>query len=309
MAQAPAFVGYAPAEAGWVSRFISAPDGLRLHVRVYGDPTAAALPVVCLPGLTRNSADFHALAAALAGDAERARRVVAIDSRGRGRSDYDRDPANYTLATELADVIAVLTALEVGPAVFVGTSRGGLLTMLLAAAKPMFIAGAVLNDIGPVIEIEGLLRIKSYVGRLPAPRDFSDAAAMLQRAGGRQFPKLTADDWRVQARRTWRQDGDRLVLDYDPRLSQTLASLDPAAALPTLWPQFDALAGVPVMVIRGANSDILSDATVTTMAARHADLVMLQIPDQGHVPLLDDAATMQAIVAFTGACDAGSRSA
>lgn len=293
-----------PAESGWNSRFIAAPDGLRLHARVYGEPTTAALPVVCLPGLTRTSADFHELAAALAGDSERPRRVVAINSRGRGRSEYDRDPANYTLATELADVIAVLTALEIGHAVFVGTSRGGLLTMLMAAAKPTVIAGAVLNDIGPVIDIAGLLRIKSYVGRLPAPRDFTEAAAILQRHGSRQFPKLTADDWYLQARRTWKQDGDGLVLDYDPRLSQTLASLDPATPLPTLWPQFDALAGVPVMVIRGSNSDILSDATVTAMATRRAELITLEVSDEGHVPLLNRAAIINSIFAFIRACKA-----
>jgi pimeloyl-ACP methyl ester carboxylesterase len=302
MVQAPDVADDTPAESGWVGRLVSAADGLRLHVRVYGYPTAAALPVVCLPGLTRNSADFHELAVTLAGDAERPRRVIAIDSRGRGRSEYDRDPANYTLATELADLIAVLTAFEIGRAVFVGTSRGGLLTMLLAAARPTFIAAAVLNDIGPVIDIEGLLRIKSYVGRLPTPRDFPEAAAILQRVGNRQFPNLTADDWLLQARRTWKQDGARLVLDYDAKLSEALASFDPAAALPTLWPQFDALAGVPVMVIRGANSDILSAATGREMAERRADLVTYVVADEGHPPLLRGAA-LQAVVAFIRHCD------
>jgi pimeloyl-ACP methyl ester carboxylesterase len=292
----------AAAGDGFADCFISAPDGLRLHARLYGEPAATAMPVVCLPGLARTSADFHEIASVLAGDATCPRRVVAIDSRGRGRSQYDRDPGNYTLATELADVIAVLTALDIGPAVFIGTSRGGLLTMLMAAARPTLLAGAVLNDIGPVIEIEGLARIKSHVGRLPAPHDFADAAAILRRLGGRQFPGFSDADWLIQAQHTWKPTDGALVLDYDPKLSETLASFDPAQPLPTLWAQFDALAGVPVMVIRGANSDILSAAALAAMAARRPDLVRLDVPDQGHAPALRDEATMRAVVAFVQRC-------
>jgi pimeloyl-ACP methyl ester carboxylesterase len=295
--------GDAAAGDGFTSRFISAPDGLRLHVRLYGQPAAAALPVVCLPGLARTSADFHEIALLLAGTTTPPRQVVAIDSRGRGCSEYDRDAGNYTLTTELADVIAVLTALGIGPAVFIGTSRGGLLTMLMAASRPTLLAGAVLNDIGPVIEAEGLARIKSYVGRLPAPRDFADGAAILRRLGGRQFPAFSDTDWLVQAQRTWKRADGGLALDYDPKLSETLASFDPSEPLPTLWPQFDALSGVPVMVIRGANSDILSAATVAEMAARRPDLARLDVPDQGHAPALRDEATLRAIVAFVERCD------
>src|SRR5262249_11382232 len=146
---------------------IRAPDGLRLHARRYGVRSDATLPVLCLPGLARTAEDFAELAVALATDAAEPRCVVAMDYRGRGDSEYDRDYTNYSLPVELGDVLALMTALELGPAIVVGTSRGGILAMLLAAQRPGALAGVVLNDIGPVIEPQGLMRIKSYVGKLP----------------------------------------------------------------------------------------------------------------------------------------------
>src|SRR5262245_20033609 len=186
------------------SRCITAADGLRLHARLYGPPRTSALPVVCLAGLTRTCADFEPLATALADDSMRPRLVVAMDARGRGLSDYDRDPSRYNLAVELADVLGLLTALELGPAVFVGTSRGGILSMLLGSARPNAVAGVVLNDIGPVIEAKGLLRIKSYVGRLPQPKSYEEGAEFLRRLFMTQFPKLSASDWMAFARRSFR---------------------------------------------------------------------------------------------------------
>jgi pimeloyl-ACP methyl ester carboxylesterase len=283
--------------------YVTAQDGLRLHVREHGDRTAPGLPVVCLPGLARTTADFDRLAAALAGDPDRPRRVLALDYRGRGLSDHDRDPGNYSLPVELADVMTVLTARAVGAAVFVGTSRGGLITMALAAVRPAAIAGAVLNDIGPVIEPQGLMRIKSYVGRLPQPRGFEEGADILRRLFGAQFTRLSDADWLASAHRNWRQQDGRLVLAYDPRLSHALASVDAAHPLPPLWPQFDALGNVPLMVMRGANSDILSAATVAAMQARRRDTVVVEIPDQGHAPLLAEADTIARIGIFVAKCE------
>jgi pimeloyl-ACP methyl ester carboxylesterase len=287
------------------SIFVTAQDGLRLHVRCYGPRTATALPMVCLPGLARTCADFETLAARLASDPDRPRRVIALDSRGRGRSDYDRNPANYSLAVELSDLIAVLTALEVTRAVFVGTSRGGLLTMLLAVARPTAIAGCVLNDIGPVIDLEGLMRIKSYVGKLAPPASMRDAADILRGLFGRQFPKLSDDEWAAFARRTFKEAGGHIVPDYDVKLATTLEAADLAQPLPTLWKEFDALAGVPVMVIRGANSDLLSPATVEAMRAHHPGLSVVEVPDEGHAPLLTGDQIIDRIAAFASACDAG----
>src|SRR5436305_2873043 len=165
-------------DTGFVSRFVTAPDGLRLHVRVYGK-RGRGLPIVCLPGLTRNGADFHELATVLTRDAAQPRLVITIDSRGRGRSDYDSNPDNYSFPIELADVIAVITALEVGPAIFLGTSRGGILVMLLGAARPGAIAGQILNVLRPVIDTKGLMRIKGYAGKLPTPRNYEEGADIL----------------------------------------------------------------------------------------------------------------------------------
>jgi pimeloyl-ACP methyl ester carboxylesterase len=285
------------------SHFVTAQDGLKLHIRAYGPRAAPALPVVCLPGLARTSADFHDLAAALSADAEHPRHVIAMDYRGRGRSGYDRNPDNYSFTVEVADLIAVLTALDVGPAVFVGTSRGGILTMLLAAAQPAVIAGAVLNDIGPVIEPRGLVRIKGYVGKLPQPGNFEEGAEILRRLFGGHFPKLSPDDWMAFSRRTFEEKRGKLVPTYDPRLAKTLEGIDMERPLTPLWEAFDALARVPVMVIRGANSDLLSAATVKAMRKRRNRMDVVEVPDQGHAPLLADEAIIRRIGAFIGECE------
>lgn len=282
---------------------VIAPDGSQLHVRSYGSRLAPHLPVVCLPGLTRTVADFHELAVALATDAETPRRVIALDSRGRGQSDYDRDPNNYTLSTELADLQAVLTALDAVPAVFIGTSRGGILTMLLACARPTMIAGAVLNDIGPVIEPSGLARIKSYVGKLPQPKSFEEGAEILRRLFGQHFSKLSEDDWLAYSRRSFKVEGKRLVPNYDVKLARTLDGIDFNRPLPALWAEFDALRRVPLMVVRGFNSDILSEATVAAMRARRTDMETIVVADQGHAPLLTATDLLRRIVAFVASCD------
>ncbi|HET7681911.1 MAG TPA: alpha/beta hydrolase [Xanthobacteraceae bacterium] len=270
----------------YVSHFVRTPDGLNLHARVYGRPNTRSLPVVCLHGLARTSADFHRLALALSGHPADRRQVIAVDFRGRGRSGYDPNPANYNVGTELNDVLTVLSALDIRAAVFIGTSRGGILTMLLATVRPEAIVGAVLNDIGPVIEPVGLMRIKGYVGKLSQPASFEDGGEMLRQRLGTQFTSLTADDWTAFARRTFEERDGKLVPSYDLALAQTLADFDIGQPLTPLWPQFEALARVPVMVIRGENSDLLSRETVAAMRQRKADLQVVEVPGQGHAPLL-----------------------
>lgn len=286
------------------SRFIPAPDGLSLHVRCYGAAlTSPHLPVLCLPGLTRNEADFEPLARHLSADDGRPRQVFALDSRGRGRSGYDPDWRNYNPAVELGDVMAVMAALGLERAVFVGTSRGGILTMLMAAVQPAMIAGALLNDIGPVIEPAGLMRIKSYVGKMAQPRDMARGAAILRELFGAQFPNLGEADWLAWADRNWKHGPDGLVARYDPALAETLQDLTPEQPLPDLWAQFDLLPPVPLMVVRGGLSDILSAETVGAMRARRADLEAVEIPDQGHAPLLAEPQALDRISDFARTCD------
>lgn len=283
------------------SIFISAPDGLRLHARLHGHRAAPSLPVVCLPGLARTAEDFDRLAAGLAA---KGRRVIALDYRGRGLSDYDSDPAHYSFQVELGDVLAVLAALDALPAIFVGTSRGGILTMLLAALRPTAIAGCVLNDIGPVIEPKGLMRIKGYVGKLPQPRSYEEGAEILRRLFDAQFPKLTHEDWLASARRAFKQERGALVPTYDVNLAKTLEGIDFEKPFPPLWAQFDAIPAVPVMVIRGENSDILSAAAVEAMRTHRPTLEVIDVPDQGHAPLLAEDDIIARIVEFTNRCDA-----
>lgn len=293
------------------SHFITAADGLKLHVRLFEPQAAqiaAGLPVVCLPGLTRNTGDFEELAQALASDPQQPRRVLALDYRGRGLSGYDPDPQNYNVMVELADVIAAVTALSANPAIYIGTSRGGILTMLLAATHPEMIAGAVLNDVGPVIEIESLMRIKSYVGKMPLPANFEEGGEILQKLLGDQFPRLTKAHWQVAARRNWREENGRLVSSYDQRLSETLKNISPDQPWPILWEQFDALRPVPLMVLRGALSDLLSTETLRAMQVRRQEIQaketeIIEVADQGHPVILSGPDMIGRIKAFVARCE------
>ncbi|MBX3537959.1 MAG: alpha/beta hydrolase [Chelatococcus sp.] len=288
---------------GFRDEFVSASDGLRLHVRVHGSRPSENLPVVCLPGLARTAADFHELAIALASDTRRPRRVLAVDYRGRGLSEWDKDWTHYDPQVEVDDLIQVLTALGVPQAIFVGTSRGGLLIMALAVARAGIVQGAVLNDVGPVLDPRGLIRIRGYIGKLPTPADFREAVGILKLLSSAQFPALGDADWDLLARRTWVEEKGKLVPAYDPALVKTLESVDLEEPLPELWNYCDLLRNVPMLTIRGANSDILSEATLAAMQARYPKMEALTIPDQGHTPLTWEPAVMKAILRFVQGVD------
>lgn len=283
------------------SLFISAQDGLRIHVREYGTRAAPGLPVVCLPGLARTAADFDELAPALAaGPPER--HVIAVDLRGRGHSEHDADHSNYNCMVELGDIVGVLIALGVGPAIFVGSSRGGVLTMMLGTVYPTAIAGVVLHDVGPVTEAKGVARLRGYLGKLPHPRTFDEGADILRRLMSAQFPNLTAEQWLGISRRTWHLKHGGLKPAYDIGIARALAGIDIELPMPALWHEFDLLAEVPMLVIRGANSDILSTTTVAGMRARRTRMELIEVADQGHAPLLEGHIVRQ-IVGFVENCE------
>lgn len=274
-------------------------DGLQLYARAYepAQPTTA-LPVVCLPGLTRNSRDFHEIAVFLASSSGGGYPVFSLDYRGRGNSARDADKGRYTIATETADVIAACAYFAIDRAIFVGTSRGGLILHQLVGLAPSLISGAVLNDIGPVIEIGGLMAIRDYLNIAAGPTSWAAAPNYLKTLHGADFPILRDSDWSQMVSAIYRDEDGVPVPDFDPAIALQLLGLTPETPLPDLWPQFDALSQIPVMVIRGEKSRLLSQATVREMDRRHQGLVQFTAVGQGHAPLLHLDGPRQAVAAF-----------
>lgn len=284
-----------------ISRFTHAADGLRLHYLDYPAPAGGGerLPVVCLPGLARSADDFDRVARALQADG---RRVVALDYRGRGRSDWDQDWRRYDFNVEQGDIAAQLADAAIAQAVFIGTSRGGLHTMRIAARRPGVVRAAVLNDIGPKIEHAGLLRIKRYVGRLPPIPSMREAIALMRMTAGADFSGVSPQEWDDYARLTFIEKDGKVLLRYDPELSHTLDSVEPDVAPEEYWDDFTALSAVPMLAIRGANSDILSSEVFDEMATRAPRLEQAVVEGQGHAPLLLDQPTISLIADFVRKC-------
>lgn len=283
---------------------VTAADGLRLHAEIYNPDAVGSLPVVCLPGLARTAADFDTIARAIAGDAAgKSRRVIAIDYRGRGKSEYDKDWRNYDLRVENSDILQVLTAADAGEAIFLGTSRGGIHIMIMAATRPGAVHAAILNDIGPVIEAKGLARIKGYVGKLPQPRSWKDAIEIAKRVMGTQFPSLSEEEWLAYAQLTFDETKSGFRPRYDSKLMKTLDMVELDKPLPVLWPQFQGLRHARLLTLRGENSDILSQSTLEEMAQRHPACETHVVAGQGHAPLLLDAPTIERVLRFVRECD------
>ncbi|RUL98415.1 alpha/beta fold hydrolase [Rhizobium chutanense] len=291
--------------SGFQERFYTSSDGLELYARDYSPSetaTAGRLPVVCLPGLTRNTRDFHSLAQLLSQDITAPRRVVALDSRGRGNSARDENKANYNLAIEAGDVVAACQALGIERAVFIGTSRGGLILHLIAVMRPDLLEAVILNDIGPVIEATGLVLIRDYLNSGRRPADWREAVDILQQNHGASFTALAEQDWREMALALYRDVGGRPVADFDPAIAEALESIDFSQPLPDLWEPFEKLSHLPLMLIRGENTSLLSQETASEMARRHSTLIVHAAEGQGHAPLLHLGNIPAAIRAFLAAC-------
>lgn len=266
-------------------------DGLALYGRDY-PVESVSRPLLCLCGLTRNMRDFEPLVHWLGGS----RRLIMMDYRGRGRSAYAQDPATYRPDIELADALCLLDELNIDQASVIGTSRGGIIAMLMAAQFPHRLKSVLLNDVGPVIEKASLLRIGSYLGKAVSFGSWSEAVPALK-VSNPGFDTLSEDEWMDFAKRVFIQKGGRITNDYDLRLAESFprpADIE-KSDVPDLWPFFDALVPFPVTVLRAEHSDLLSAATVTEMQKRHPRLSAFTIKDRGHVPFLDEPDAMAAI--------------
>ena len=287
----------------WRDIFYTSFDDLKLYARHYPAPDEKLRSVVCLPGLTRNARDFHYLASYLSRHPEKPRNVYCLDYRGRGRSQYDRNWRNYVPYIELIDTLDFLAIRGLHRVTVVGTSRGGLIAMLMATVRPTAMGAVVLNDIGPVIETRGLARIVGYVGRMPVPKTWPEAVMLLREMNERAFPDLDEAQWEELAQALFDERKGRPALAYDRRLARAFGTIDLSQTIPDLWPQFAALGQVPAFVIRGANSDVLSAETLKAMVTRHPNLRAMTVPDQGHAPLLKEPETVETIGAFLAAND------
>jgi pimeloyl-ACP methyl ester carboxylesterase len=265
-------------------------DGLRLHYRDYGGPSERP-PILCLHGLTRNARDFEPVANRLAGKW----RLICPEMRGRAESAYAKDPMTYVPLTYVQDIERLLADLAITRFVAVGTSLGGILTMLLAATRPGRVAGALLNDIGPVIEQAGLDRIKGYVGTGGSYPTWVHTARALAENNAEVYPRYRLEDWLGMAKRLYRlTSGGRIVLDYDMRIAEPLRMPGGEAGV-DLWPALDALKDVPVLLLRGERSDLLSADTARQMAARLNQAELVTVPGVGHAPVLDEPVSVEAM--------------
>jgi pimeloyl-ACP methyl ester carboxylesterase len=279
--------------AAYEDRYWQSADGLKLHYRDYpGDDTRP--PILCIPGLTRNARDFEEVTARLAGDW----RVLAIDLRGRGDSDYAKDSATYNPLVYVGDVLALLDELALPKIVAFGTSLGGIVTMLLAMQARERLAGALLNDVGPEIDPAGLSRIRSYVGRSNSFPTWMHAARAVEEANRDVYPGYKIDDWLKMAKRLYYVNGaGRIVLDYDMKIAEPFREPGGEAA-PDMWPALSALAGLPVLIVRGARSDVLSTVTAKRMTAELPASALVTVRNVGHTPTLSEPEVVKAMDAL-----------
>ena len=279
--------------ASWSDHVWESSDGLALHYRDYPG-SAERPPILCIPGLTRNARDFEGLAERLAGDW----RLICVDLRGRGQSGHARDPASYVPINYVADLEKLISELGLARFILFGTSLGGIVTMLLAAAGARRIAAALLNDIGPEIERRGIDHIQSYLGRAQNWPTWLHAARALRENHRDRYPDWALDDWLVYAKRIARlTPTGRIILDYDMRIAEPFRSPEPELGS-DLWPAFDALAGVATLVVCGEHSDLLSVETLARMQARHPAMTSVTVPRVGHAPTLDEPEAVAAIDAL-----------
>ena len=279
--------------ADFEDRYWESADGLKLHYRDYSGP-ASRTPLICMPGLTRNARDFEPIAELLGGK----RRIIAIDFRGRGDSGYAKDPMSYMPITYMQDVDALLRELDLKSFITLGTSLGGIVSMLLATMWKDTMKGAILNDVGPEIGAKGAERIRSYVGQTRNFETWMHAARSMAEAHGSVYPDFKLADWLRLAKRTCKLSGNgRIVFDYDMKIAEPF-KLPGGETGVDLWPVFESLSAMPLLILRGANSDILEKPVAAKMEKKHGGATLVTIPRVGHAPSLDEPESLEAIKGF-----------
>ncbi len=281
----------------WSDQYWWSSDGVRLHARVYAGPEGSenAPPVLCMPGLARNARDFEALAPHVA----QYSKVIVIEFRGRGESAYAKDPMTYVPLTYVQDVVAMLGELEIERFAAIGTSLGGLVAMLMAAALPGRLVGAVLNDVGPELQTAGLERIRDYIGAGGSQPTWMHAARAFAELNGAVYPGYEIHDWLRLTKRTHRLTAEgRIVTDYDKQIAAPLRVPGGGDAAMDLWPVYRALGDVPLLILRGELSDILARSAGEKMVAELPRARLVEVPAVGHAPTMDEPAARAAIDAW-----------
>ena len=274
--------------AMYKEHYFQTEDGLKLYLRDYQAKNWSheTYPVICLPGLSRNSRDFDKLAQSLSHEFDDNYRVITLDYRGRGNSDWDDNKKNYNIIREAQDVLIAMEYLGIPKAHFIGTSRGGLILHILATMKQDALASIVFNDIGPRIELKGLLEIQQYLSKARLPKNWDEAADLQKAVHGHEFLDLTDADWQDMAREIYIEKDGIIKPDFDPAVVESIKTLDESTELPTMWDQFALLYDIPVMTIRGENSTLFTSETLAEMDKRHPNHTAVTVQNQGHPPLL-----------------------
>ncbi len=299
---APEILPQGEPRRNWRDIYFTGYDGIRLYARHYpGDKSKR--PIVCLSNITQNGRSYEPLANAISSHKFGNRPVYTIDYRGRGLSENDPNWKNYTPLIEMADLMNFLSLERIHQPTFIGSGWGGVILMTLATMHSSMLGPVILNDTGPKFETNGIIRVHAFIGRLPLPTSWLKAAEQLKDLYGNSFTDLTNEDWRRIAYQNFNQKDGKPAPAYDPELQKALMMLDVTKGPPIMWEQFLALSHVPVLAIRGENSDVLSKATFEEMFNRHPNLQMFTVANEGHCPLLDDDLTIERIRLFLEKCD------
>ncbi len=280
--------------ASYQDLFFTVADELRLYARDYAGPTPDAPVALLMHGLTRNSRDFQELAPVIA----KTHRVLVPEQRGRGKSEYDAEITRYQPQNYISDMLQLLAQQGLTQVAAIGTSMGGLMAMGMNAAQPGVFSHVVLNDIGPALATRGLDRIKSYVGSASEFEDWAAAAEYCKQVNGEAFPNSQFDDWLAFAERICSERDGRVILDYDGNISVAMKDSESGGVPADLWPIFDLLAQLPLMLVRGAISDLLDQDCVAEMHRRHPAMAFVEVPDVGHAPMLNEVGVAEAVTAF-----------